>query len=150
MGINKWRSREKQERAVRVERAREDVCRRVFVRRARVIDSACSEAIDQQYDEALRHGALRCTLDDRFGQSGVAMERDDRWKRAIPVRFSKKPPKPVTWHVIRDLPTFPGTALLQAIKSPRGSLEFDQLRRRCNGVDARHSHRAAKHERDCG
>jgi len=36
---NKWRSREKQERAVRVERAREDVCGRVFVRRARVVDS---------------------------------------------------------------------------------------------------------------
>jgi hypothetical protein len=47
MGIYKWLAREKQERAVRVERALGDVCRGVSLRRARMINGARCEAIHQ-------------------------------------------------------------------------------------------------------
>jgi hypothetical protein len=67
MAIYEWLAREKQERAVRVEPALGDVRRVVFLWRARMINGARCEAIDQQYDVTPRHRALRRTLDHRFG-----------------------------------------------------------------------------------
>jgi len=93
MGIHEWLAREKQERAVRVERPPEDVCRRVSLRRACMIDSARCEAIDQQYDVAPRHCALRRTLNHSFGQSGAAMKCDDRRKWSVPFRFGARKPR---------------------------------------------------------
>src|SRR5262245_41003078 len=81
MGIDEWLPREKQERAVRIERAREDVDRSVSVGRARMIDSARCEAIYQQDDVAPRDSALRRSPDHLFGQSRAAMQCHDRRKR---------------------------------------------------------------------
>src|SRR5215467_5394725 len=106
MGIYEWLAREKQERAVSVERTREDVGRRVSVRRACMVDSARCEAIDQKHDVAHRGSALSHTLNHRFGQSGAAMQCDDRRKRPIPFGFGKKAPKPVTWYAFQGLPAF--------------------------------------------
>jgi len=52
-------------------------------------------------------------------------------------------PKPVAWHVLRNLPVFVRNAR-------RRSLEFDKLRGCRNGVATRRVHRAVKNESGCG